>query len=1045
LTVAYFGCAELSLNLTRDPNVETSFWLPSGLILGALLLTHPSQWWAVLAALVSGDFLYAVSEPSWPWWAWSVVISGNGLSAITGAWLLRRFGARPVAMERIIDLAALVGLGAFASLTISATIGAMVLRALGVVGSFGEVWASWYFSDVVGVMLVAPLLLAWGRPAAAGEPPWRWSRWLEASLLAVGVAAVLPVTVLVESFHGTWVRYAVIPFVLWAGIRFGVRGLTLVSLAIALILGWLALHGHDVGMMVWLSNHTRNAELQASLAVMACFGLVPAIVIAAHRRMEVQLREQRNFLKAIFDSEPECVAVLSPGGELLQMNAAGLEMHQAEDVAAVRAHGLANFVRPDFRERYREVRHGVMAGEDGLLLFPITGLRGASRWLDQRAVPLRDSAGLISGMLCVTRDVTQRVQIEEQLRIARFTVDRASVPMFWVDREAKIEDTNDAACRLLGYSREEILRMHVAEIDPEYSAERWPVHWAELRESKSLSFQSRHRRKDGVILDVIVSTHHLGSEGRDLLCAFVQDITDRKRAEEARRQTEERLKLIFATVAEGIVVQDTQLAIVECNASAGRILGLTAGQMAGRTSLDRRWHAVREDGSPFPGEEHPAAVTLRTGAPARDVIMGIHQPNGQLGWISINTEPLRDAAGRVELVVASFSEITSRKMLQDQVRHSQKMEVVGQLAGGVAHDFNNILTAVLLNLQLMETEPALPVALQPRLEDLKAMALRAAALTEQLLLFARRRTLQTHRHELNAGIANVLKMLRRVLGEPVTINLLIGAADLWIEADSGMIDQVVMNLCVNARDAMPGGGTLTIETMAVSIDAAARRDLVHPAARPGDFARLRISDTGCGMAAEVRRHLFEPFFTTKPVGKGTGLGLATVHGIVEQHQGWVEVTSVEGRGSTFLVYLPLARPRAAAEPAAARPKVRGGGETILLVEDEPALRFVGGAMLRQVGYRVIEAGDGPEALRIWAEHGGSVQLVITDMVMPGGLTGLQLGLKLREARPNLPFIIISGYNDEILKRDQLAARGIGFLSKPFEFEPFAATVRAALE
>jgi CheY-like chemotaxis protein len=300
--------------------------------------------------------------------------------------------------------------------------------------------------------------------------------------------------------------------------------------------------------------------------------------------------------------------------------------------------------------------------------------------------------------------------------------------------------------------------------------------------------------------------------------------------------------------------------------------------------------------------------------------------------------------------------------------------------------------------------------------------------------------MQTQSLEFNSGLASVLKLLRRLLGEHVAINLSLSAEALWINADAGMLDQVVMNLCVNARDAMSAGGVLTIETALVPVGL----PTTHPDARPGLYARLRVSDTGSGITPEVRAHLFEPFFTTKEVGKGTGLGLATVHGIIHQHQGWIEVESVLGQGSTFVVYLPITQPAERVRVKPAEGESRGGSETILLVEDEDAVRQVAGIMLRKIGYRVIEAANGPEALAIWAKQGKQIDLLITDMVMPHGLTGIDLGEKIRADRPSLGVILMSGYNDEILKGEAGRTAGVTLVAKPFEFADFAAVVRQKL-
>jgi len=884
---------------------------------------------------------------------------------------------------------------------------------------------------------------------------WRGAQWesfkgvwcgrrIEASAMLAGVCGCVVMAVWYDWLEGSTSRFVVLPFVMWAALRFGTRGVTVVNLAVALLVGWFTLRGFGGEMPRLDTTHERNIELQLGLGLVAFFGLIPAIVIAAHRRTEAELRTQRNLHQAIFDSGPECVKVFGLDGALVQMNRAGLAIFEVESSGEAQAFGVMNFIQPDYHERFLALHRLGAGGGSGALLFQLRGKRGALRWLDMHATALRDGDGKVTGVLGVTRDVTDRKQAEEALRLARFTVDRATLAMLWITRDAAIADANEAACQLLGYPRDELLRLRVRDIEADGVEADWRARWEDLKRAESRTSFGQQRKKDGGLIDVVVSTHFLRFADRELSCAFVRDVTEQKRAQDALRKSEEQLNLIFSAVADGVVVQDQNLRIIQCNAAAERILGLSTEQMAGLTSLEPRGRTVHEDGRPFPGETHPSAVALRTALPVRDVVMGVHKSDGSLAWISVNAEPLRDAQGGVQMVVSSFSDITTSRALQEQVRQAQKMEVVGQLAGGVAHDFNNILTAMMLNLQVLELENSLPAEVRPPIEELKTMTRRAAKLTEQLLLFARRRVMQTQAVEFNAATASVLKMLQRVLGEHIAVNLRLGPAPLWINADTGLLDQVVMNLCVNARDAMPAGGTLTIETTRVEFDATTAPSLSRPQARPGRFACLRVSDTGCGMPAEVLAHLFEPFFTTKEVGKGTGLGLATVHGIVHQHQGWLEVESTVGKGSTFLVYLPRSARGPGVVEASSRAEVGGGNETILLVEDEPAVRAVTSTMLRRLGYRVIEAADGPAALQKWADHSREIDLLLSDMVMPKGLTGLELADMFRRSKPALGIVIISGYADEILKGAALQTAGVLLVAKPFEFSALAAAIRQSL-
>jgi PAS domain S-box-containing protein len=389
-------------------------------------------------------------------------------------------------------------------------------------------------------------------------------------------------------------------------------------------------------------------------------------------------------------------------------------------------------------------------------------------------------------------------------------------------------------------------------------------------------------------------------------------------------------------------------------------------------------------------------------------------------------------------------DITERRQLEEQFRQSQKMEAVGQLAGGVAHDFNNILTIIQGHVGLVSTLEPLPDGALESIRDIGEAAERAANLTRQLLTFSRRQIMQPRDLNLNALVANMARMLRRILGEDITLDLKSSAGLPAVNADPGMMEQVLLNLGVNARDAMPRGGELTIRTSVEDVTAEAARQT--PDAASGRFVCLSVSDTGSGIAPDHLPHIFEPFFTTKDVGKGTGLGLATVYGIVKQHRGWLAVTSELGRGTTFKIHLPALR--VSGEMSEARREIErapGGTETILLVEDERMVRQIARTLLRRLGYRVFEAESGADALRVWEEAGGKVDLLLTDLVMPGGLNGRELAAQLLAKQPGMKVIFTSGYSADVMGKDFTVEADAHFLQKPYELPVLAGTIRRALD
>jgi PAS domain S-box-containing protein len=401
----------------------------------------------------------------------------------------------------------------------------------------------------------------------------------------------------------------------------------------------------------------------------------------------------------------------------------------------------------------------------------------------------------------------------------------------------------------------------------------------------------------------------------------------------------------------------------------------------------------------------------------------------------------RPAPGQFAVIMV---DITSRKQLEQRLLQSQKMEAIGHLAGGVAHDFNNILASIMLHLGLLEQHPTLDHETRRSLQDIGKESQRAANLTRQLLMFSRRSVMQTRVLDLSDLVTNLLKMLRRLIGEHISLRFDSKEGLPAIVADPGMIEQVLLNLCVNARDAMPPtGGTVTIRLETVTLDDLAAQS--QSGGRPGRFVCLSVADTGCGMDERVLPHIFEPFFTTKEAGKGTGLGLATVHGIVGQHQGWVQVESRVGQGSTFRVFLPAVAQSAQPSMTPEKSPLRTGHETILLAEDEPMLRRVTARGLRRLGYRVLEAANGREALHTLEQSGEEVALLLSDMVMPEGLSGIDLARTLRDRQPGLKVIICTGYSAEMLTQGIPAEKDIVLLQKPYQFEALSAAIRQCLD
>ena len=517
-----------------------------------------------------------------------------------------------------------------------------------------------------------------------------------------------------------------------------------------------------------------------------------------------------------------------------------------------------------------------------------------------------------------------------------------------------------------------------------------------------------------------------------------RDITEWKRAEESLRLLESAVE----QSNESIVITDAGLEspgpeIIFVNPAFTQMTGYTAAEVIGKSprilqgprtdkAVLRRLRQNLERGESFAGE----AINYRKDGTEFD-----------LEW---QIAPLRNADGKTTHFVATQHDITARKTLEKQFRQSQKMESIGTLAGGVAHDFNNILAVIQMQSELLKGGGGLSAEQMKLADEIGATVQRAAALTRQLLLFSRKETLQLGNLDLNQSINSMTNMLRRVLGEDIEIQFKFSQLPLIVHADAGMMDQVLLNLAVNSRDAMPKGGQLIIETSAVEFDETVRAQSSQ--ARPGIFVCLSVSDNGCGIPPENLSRIFEPFFTTKEVGKGTGLGLATLFGIVQQHQGWVNVYSEVGQGTTFRIYLPrLAGGSSQKSEQPAQSAKCGGNETILFVEDDNFLRPSVAKILSQFGYRVFAASNGAEALEIWQQHHNEIHLLLTDLVMPGGINGKELGERLLAKHPKLMVIYASGYSAEIVSKDFPLKEGVNFLTKPFQAQKLAETIRKNLD
>jgi PAS domain S-box-containing protein len=633
------------------------------------------------------------------------------------------------------------------------------------------------------------------------------------------------------------------------------------------------------------------------------------------------------------------------------------------------------------------------------------------------------------------RDVTNGKQTRELLcaREAhlRLVVEQMPAILWTTDTQLRITSTLGAGLAALDLQPEEVIGMSMLECLEQRDAEATPIaaHQKAVR-GQSLSYEMEWKgRTFQVRVDPLrrPSRRIVGTVG------ILVDVTDRKRAEEAQG----RLVAILEATPDFVAIAGADNRLTYVNRAARDLLGARDGEdLSGRSLGDLYPDDLRETAL-----AEAIRVASAQGVWSGETVFQGH--DGQRVPVSQVMIAHGPAGGPVQFLSAVARDVSERLRLEEQFRQAQKMEAIGTLAGGVAHDFNNMLCAIMgYGEFVLQGLPADSPLREFSQEILKA-AERAAGLTRQLLAFGRKQMLVPRTLHLNTLVTDTEKMLRRLIGEDIELRTRLDPALHPVRADAGQVAQVLMNLAVNARDAMPTGGRLTMTTRNVARRGAALRG--RPEIRPGAYVLLEVSDTGCGMGPEVQARLFEPFFTTKEVGKGTGLGLATVYGIVKQSGGHVEVDSAPGRGTTFRVYLPRTEEvDDPAAPAAGPANVRGGAETVLLVEDEDGVRNLAGEVLRQKGYQVMEASDGEGALTICRQHPGLIDLLLTDAVMPK-MSGFLLARHVRSLRPETRVLFMSGFTDSALVRHGVASGEVDCLLKPFSPAALAQAVRQALD
>jgi len=786
-----------------------------------------------------------------------------------------------------------------------------------------------------------------------------------------------------------------------------------------------------------LMNFRRQVVVEWLAAVLLI--ILMAGLLFFHRRdvMMRVLKQEGEKFRALLGLAPDAIYIIEPSTlRILGRNrkAAKMDGYSDEDLD----HLTATDLHPPedhilLRERFER------GSEAGGVLHLHTLQRK-----DGQLVPVEERQTLVDTggeklVLSVVRDITERKRAEQTVLESeeryRTLFENSLVGIYRTTPDGRVLAGNPALVRMLGYSSFEELAGHnlnTSGAGPEYPRSQFMKLMEEQGEVTGL--EAVWHKQDGDVLHARENARAIRDNSGKILYyeGTVEDITESKRAEA------EHIRLVTAIEqsAEAVVITNTKGDIEYVNPAFTRITGYSREEVLGQNPR------ILKSGKHDPAFYQQLWATILNGEIWHGELIN-RRKDGSLYTEQMNIAPVRGARGEVTHFIGTKQDVTARKRLEQQLIQAQKVEAVGRLAGGVAHDFNNLLTIINGHAALL-TEQTSPE--DPRRDHLKEILMageRAASLTRQLLAFSRRQLLEPRVLGLNSVLADIEKMLRRLIGEDVELVATLKPDLGHVKVDPGQIEQVVMNLAVNARDAMPEGGKLFIETSNVEIDENYARS--HSPMLPGKYVMVAVSDTGCGMDLETQAHIFEPFFTTKEKGRGTGLGLATVYGIVKQSGGFIWVYSEPGRGSTFKIYLPrVEEDVATAEPAEVRAEPVEGSETVLVVEDEGGVRSLVCRTLTSHGYKVLEAAGAAQALQIAEQHTEPIHLLLTDVVMPQS-GGKHLAMRLSPLHPETKVLYMSGYTDDAIVRHGILEGGTPFLQKPFAPNALLLKVREVLK
>ncbi len=755
------------------------------------------------------------------------------------------------------------------------------------------------------------------------------------------------------------------------------------------------------------------------------------------------VNEAELLYRTLFNQSPDGILIIDTEGKFIEFNEVAHRQlgYSREEFRALRISDIDPFQTP------AEVQASIKkVMETGSAEFEV---RHKTKEGEIRDVNVITQLLTISGrrvFYTIWRDITQHKRADKKLMELNANLQALinAIPdmVVFKDVRGRYIAVNKAVETFTGLTRDELVGRTNGEVfPPDVAATSNRSDEEALRGLKPVKSEEQAANKDGekLFLDTVKAPIYDERSNLTGLVSVTRDITERKQMEEALRASEKFIRSILESVDEGFIVIDRNYKIVSANKAYLNQAKMPLEKVIGRNcyEISHQIHQACHEA----GLDCAVKRTFDTGEPS--TAMHIHQGDEKNpSYVEIKSYPLKDEWGNTISAIEIINNITEKKRLEEQLRHSQKMEAVGQLAGGIAHDFNNILTAIigygsLMKMKMDEADP-----MRFNLQQILDTSERAASLTRGLLTFSRKQTISLRPVSLNASIKNVEKLLRRLIGEDIELKFNLSPEDHIILADSGQIEQILMNLATNARDAMPKGGRLTVSTDHIVFDQEFIR--IHGEGKVGMYALISVRDTGSGMDEKTRERIFEPFFTTKETGRSTGLGLSIVYGIVKRHNGYIICDSEPGRGTVFKIYLPMIKSEIAEAEAAAPLSISGGAETILIAEDDAAVRALMKEMLVRFGYTVIEAIDGEDAITRFLENREKVRLLVLDVIMPIK-NGKEVFEEIRKIRPDIKVIFASGYMADILQKKGIPEENQNFIAKPLMPTELLKKVRETLD